>query len=78
MYNEPFRNFMMLTGLEIPSFNKEGLNQFGLGAKLIYMGYFASLLHPPGRKTWLLFLVREMSWGPGNPCFTKFSVVSFL
>ena len=50
----------------------------GLGAKLIYMGYFASLLHPPGRKTWLLFSVRDMSWGLGNPCFTKFSVVSFL
>ena len=50
----------------------------GLGAKLIYMGYFASLLHPPGRKTWLLFSVRDMSWGLRNPCFTKFSVVSFL
>ena len=50
----------------------------GLGAKLIYMGYFASLLHPLGRKTWLLFSVRDMSWGLGNPCFTKFSVVSFL
>ena len=35
----------------------------GLGAKLIYMGYFASLLHPPGRKTWLLYSVRDMSWG---------------
>ena len=52
--------------------------KYGLGAKLIYMGYFASLLHPPGRKTWLLFSVRDMSWGLGNPCFTKFSVVSFL
>ena len=51
---------------------------FGLGAKLIYMGYFASLLHRPGRKTWLLFSVRDMSWGLRNPCFTKFSVVSFL
>ena len=50
----------------------------GLGAKLIYMGYFASLLHPPGRKTWLLFSVRDMSWGLRNPSFTKFSVVSFL
>ena len=50
----------------------------GLGAKLIYMGYFASLLHPPGRKTWLPFSVRDMSWGLRNPCFTKFSVVSFL
>ena len=52
--------------------------KYGLGAKLIYMGYFASLLHPPGRKTWLLFSVRDMSWGLGNPCSTKFSVVSFL
>ena len=32
---------------------------FGLGAKLRYMGYFASLLHPPGRKTWLLFSARD-------------------
>ena len=53
-------------------------DHYGLGAKLIYMGYFASLLHPPGRKTWLLFSVRDMSWGLRNPCFTKFSVVSFL
>ena len=51
---------------------------FGLGAKLIYMGYFASLLHPQGRKTWLLFSVRDMSLGLENPCFTKFSVVSSL
>ena len=35
----------------------------GLGAKLIYMGYFVSLLHPQGRKTWLLFSVGDMSWG---------------
>ena len=50
----------------------------GLGAKRIYMGYFASLLQPPGRKTWLLFSIRDMSGGLRNPCFTKFSVVSFL
>ena len=48
------------------------------GAKLRYMGYFASLLHPPGRKSWLLFSVRDMSGGLRNPCFTKFSVVNFL
>ena len=42
------------------------------------MGYFVSLLHPPGRKTWLLFSVGDMSWGLRNPCFTKFSMVSFL
>ena len=49
-----------------------------VGAKLRYMGYFASLLHPPGRKSWLLFSVRDMSGGLRNPCFTKFSVVNFL
>ena len=32
-----------------------------VGAKLRYMGYFASLLHPTGRKSWLLFSVRDMS-----------------
>ena len=51
---------------------------FSVGAKLKYMGYFASLLHPPGRKSWLLFSVRDMSGGLRNPCFTKFSVVRFL
>ena len=49
-----------------------------VGAKLRYMGYFASLLHPPGRKSWLLFSVRDMSGGLRNPCFTMFSVVNFL
>ena len=51
---------------------------FSVGAKLRYMGYFASLLHPTGRKSWLLFSVRDMSGGLRNPCFTKFSVVNFL
>ena len=51
---------------------------YSVGAKLRYMGYFASLLHPPGRKSWLLFSVRDMSGGLRNPCFTKFSVVNFL
>ena len=55
-----------------------GLGVNSVGAKLRYMGYFASLLHPPGRKSWLLFSVRDMSGGPRNPCFTKFSVVNFL
>ena len=49
-----------------------------VGAKLRYMGNFASLLHPPERKSWLLFSVRDMSGGLRNPCFTKFSVVNFL
>ena len=49
-----------------------------VGAKLRYTGYFASLLHPPGRKSLLLFSVRDMSGGLRNPCFTKFSVVNFL
>ena len=52
--------------------------RFSVGAKLRYMGYFASLLHPPGRKSWLLFSIRDMSGGLRNPCFTKFSVVKFL
>ena len=39
---------------------------------------FWVLLHPPGRKSWLLFSVRGMSGGLRNPCFTKFSVVNFL
>ena len=46
----------------------------GLGAK----SQILSSVAPPGRKTWLLFSVRDMSWGLRNPCFTKFSVVSFL
>ena len=37
-----------------------------------------SSVAPPGRKSWLLFSVRDMSGGLGNPCFTKFSVVNFL
>ena len=37
-----------------------------------------SSVAPPGRKSLSLFLVRDMSWGLGNPCFTKFSVVKFL
>ena len=31
-----------------------------------------------GRETWLLFLVWGMPWGYINPCFSKFSIVSFL
>ena len=51
---------------------------FSVGAKLRYRGYFASLLHSPGRKSWLLFSVRDMSRGLRNPCFTEFPVVNFL
>ena len=51
---------------------------YSVGAKLRYMGYFAGLLHPPGRKSWLLFPARDMAGGLRNPCFTKFSVVRFL
>ena len=40
------------------------------GAKLRYMGYFSSLLQPPGRKSWLLFSIWDMSWGLINPSFT--------
>ena len=32
----------------------------------------------PGRKAWLLFSVRGMSWGLRNPCFSKFVLVSRL
>ena len=32
----------------------------------------------PGRKAWLLFSVKDMSWGLRNPCFSKFSLVSRL
>ena len=64
-----------LSHIPVPAGGKDGL-----GAKLRYMGYFASLLHPPppGIKTWFLFSVRDMSWGLRNPCFTKFSVANFL
>ena len=41
-------------------------------------GLFCEFVAPPRKKNWLLFLVRDMSWGLRNPCFTKFSVVSFL
>ena len=30
------------------------------------------------RKAWLLFSVRDMSWGLRNPCFSYFSLVSRL
>ena len=55
-----------------------GRKTTGLGAKLIYMSYFGSLLHPREEKTWLLFSVRDMSWGHENPCFTKFSRVTYV
>ena len=41
-------------------------------------GLFCEFVAPPGRKSLLLFSVMDMSWGIRNPCFTKFSVVSFL
>ena len=31
-------------------YNIQGANSGGLGARLRYMGYFASFLHPPGRE----------------------------
>ena len=48
------------------------LNSVGAKSQIL------SSVAPPGRKTWPLFSVRGMSWGLGNPCFTKFSVVNFL
>ena len=49
-----------------------------LGAKLRYIGYFASLLHPQ-EETGLQFSVWDVSCGHRNPRFTKFkfSIVSF-
>ena len=47
---------------------------YGLGAK----SQILSSVAPPGRKSWLLFSVRDMSGGLRNPCLTKFSVVRFL
>ena len=47
---------------------------FSVGAKCQILSSVA----PPGRKTWSQFSVRDMSWGLGNPCFTKFSMVNFL
>ena len=42
-------------------------------------GLFCEFVVPPRKKkTWLLFSVRDMSWGLRNPCFSKFSVVSLL
>ena len=75
-----FKWYAVENKLNVANVNCRESEQYpsGLGAKLRYMGYFASLLHPPGRKTWLLFSVRVMSWGLRNPCFTKFSVVNFL
>ena len=63
------------TSFKIPFSN---IKPSSVGAKLRYMGYFPSLLHPPGRKSWLLFSVRDMSGDLRNPCFIKFSVVRFL
>ena len=53
------------------------LNIWSRGQIDIY-GLFCEFVAPPGIKTWLLFSVRDMSWGLRNPCFTKFTVVSFL
>ena len=52
----------------------QGSDVFGLAPKL----KFIVLLHPPGRKTWLLFSVWDMSWCLRNQCFTKFSMVDFM
>ena len=41
------------------------------------MGIFFEFVAPQGRKNLVIFLVRDMSWGLRNPCFTKFSVVNF-
>ena len=48
--------------------------QYSVGAK----SQILSSVAPTGKETWLLFSVRDMSWGLRNPCFTKFCVVNFL
>ena len=54
--------------------SKHKTEQNSVGAK----SQILSSVAPPGRKTWSLFSARDMSWGLGNPCFTKFSVFNFL
>ena len=49
---------------------------YGLGAKSQILSSVAP--PPPGRKSWLLFSVKDMPGGLRTPYFTKFSVVSFL
>ena len=34
-------------------------------------GLLFEFVAPPGRKSWLLFSVRDMPWGLRNPSFTK-------
>ena len=41
-------------------------------------GPICEFVAPTGRKSWLLFSVRDMSGGLRNQCFAKLSVVSFL
>ena len=50
---------------------------YGLGAKSQILSSVAPP-PPPGRKSWLLFSVKDMPGGLRTPYFTKFSVVSFL
>ena len=67
----------LLQGVNIVSFSNDHnivSSLIGLGAK----SQILSSVAPPERKTWLLFAVRDMSWSLINPCFTKFSMVSFL
>ena len=66
IYNFTLKNFIYLN-----------LCYWSRGQTDIY-GLFCEFVAPPGRKSLLLFSVRDMSWGLGNQCFTKFSVVSFL
>ena len=58
--------------------NTASYDRVSVGAKLRYIGYFASFLHPQEEKSWLLFSVRDMSGSLRNPCFIKFYVVNFL
>ena len=50
------------------------IRNYGLWAK----SQILSSVAPSGRKSWLLYSVRDMSSNNRNPCFTKFSEVNFL
>ena len=65
-----------------------GIGYKGVGLSLVILSQLSysvgaksqifSSVAPPGRKSWLLFSIRDMSGGLRNQCFTKFSAVNFL
>ena len=66
-----------LKSFSIEIYFKSHISLWSRGQTEVY-GLFCEFVAPPGRKTWLQFSVRDVSWGLRNTCFTKFSVVSFL